>query len=249
MKRIISLAMVLALLCACMPVLADDGEAVNPYSMGPGSTLLVSLTHNCTHTGIMLPEVFSPYQTTYLLTVGYNVTRPRFTPTAADPNAVITVNGQVVRSGQDSNYLTLPEDNKPQVAQIVVTNGSASTTYTIFMQRRPDERRTRVSAGYINNIYLDGNTWMIDADLVSIKYSGEDYTSGNLSTFSNSSVDHYRYAVNPNCILYYGTKQDCHRSVNLVDFMNNYQNYGSNLYTIVYIRDQIVAVVPYGADY
>ena len=249
MKRIISLAMVLALLCACIPALADDGEAVNPYSMGPGSTLLVSLTHNCTHTGIMLPEVFSPYQTTYLLTVGYNVTRPRFTPTAADPNAVITVNGQVVRSGQDSNYLTLPEDNKPQVAEIVVTNGSASTTYTIFMQRRPDESRTRVSAGYINNIYLDGNTWKIDADLVTVKYSGEDYNSGNLSTFTNGGKDSYDYEVDPNCIFYYGTKSNCYRATNINNFMNSYLQYGSSLYTIIYIESKIVAVFPYGADY
>lgn len=249
MKRIISLIMVLALLCACVPALADDGETVNPYSMGPGSTLLVSLTNNCTRTGIMLPEVFSPYQFTYLLTVGYNVTRPRFTPTAADPNAVITVNGKVVRSGQESDYILMPDDNKPLMAEIVVTNGSASQTYTIFLQRRPDESRTRVSAGYINNIYLDGTTWMMDADLVTVKYSGDDYTSGSLSTFTNGSVDHYRYALDPHCALYYGTKQDCRRSVNLVDFMNNYQNYGSTLYTIVYIRDQIVAVFPYGADY
>ena len=31
--------------------------------------------------------------------------------------------------------------------------------------------------------------------------------------------------------------------------MNTYLQYGSPLYTIVYIEDKIVAVFPYGADY
>ena len=79
MKRVLSLLLAAALLCACVPVLADDG--------GSGSTLLRSLTHNCPNTGIMLPEHFSPYQTTYLLTVASWVSRPTFTPTAAPASA------------------------------------------------------------------------------------------------------------------------------------------------------------------
>ncbi|MBR3905817.1 MAG: cadherin-like beta sandwich domain-containing protein, partial [Clostridia bacterium] len=64
-----------------------------------GNAMLSSLKHNCPNTGIMLPETFSPYQTTYLLTVADWVSRVTFTPTAFDPNAQITVNGQTVRSG------------------------------------------------------------------------------------------------------------------------------------------------------
>ena len=240
MKRIASLVLALVLLCACVPALADDG-----YSTG--STLLRSLTHNCPNTGIMLPEYFSPYQTTYLLTVASWVSRPTFTPVAMDPNAVITVNGQVVRSGQTSQII--PMTDKPQAVTINVANGAASTTYTIYLQRRPSEKRTRVSAGYINNIYLKGTTWRIDADLVTIKYSGEDYNSGNLSTFTNGGKDSYDYEVDPNCIFYYGTKNNCYRAKNIFDFQSNYQQFGSTLYTIIYIESKIVAVFPYGADY
>ena len=240
MKRVLAIILAAVLLCPCFPVLADDGGAV-------GSTLLRSLTHNCPNTGIMLPEGFSPYQTTYLLTVASWVSRPTFTPTAMDPNAVIRVNGQIVRSGQASQVI--PMTDKPQAVTIQVSNGSASTTYTVYLQRRPSERRTRVSAGYINNIYLKGTTWRIDADLVTIKYSASDYSSGNLSNFTNSSKDSYDYEVDPNCIFYYGTKSNCYRATNISNFMNSYLTYGSSLYTIVYIEDKIVAVFPYGADY
>lgn len=245
MKRIISFIMVLSLLACGVPALADDGYAGMYYTSG--STLLSNLTHNCPNTGIMLPESFNPYQTTYLLTVADWVTRPTFTPTAQDPNAVITVNGKYVRSGQASQVINITD--KPQAVTIQVTNGSESTTYTIYLQRRPSEKRTRVSAGYINDIYLKGTTWRIDADLVTIKYSSEDYATGNYSTFTNGGVDSYDYEVSPNCLFYYGTKANCFRAYNIQDFINNYTVYGSSLYTIVYIESEIVAVFPYGADY
>ncbi len=246
MKRIASLALALILLCACAPALADDG------GIYAGSTLLANLTHNCPNTGIMLPDTFSPYQTTYLLTVASWVSRPTFTPTAQDPNAVITVNDKVVRSGETSQVITM--NNKPQAVTIVVSNGGMSTTYTVYLQRRPSEKRTRVSAGFINRIYLKGTTWHIDADLVSVQYNSSDYSTGNLSTYRNNEVETniYDYDVDPNCIFYYGNKSNCYRAYNIQDFISNYQSYLNNystLYTIVYIEDIIVAVFPYEADY
>lgn len=243
-RRIFSLVMVLILCACCVPAMADDGYAGQTYA---GSTLLSSLTHNCPNTGIMLPSAFSPYQTTYLLTVADWVSRPTFTPVAMDPNAVITVNGRQVRSGTASQVIEMSD--KPQAVTIQVQSGSASTTYTIYLQRRPSEKRTRVSAGFINDIYLKSTTWRIDADLVTLSYLGDDYESGNRSTYKNGGVDHYDYAVAPNCIFYYGTKQNPIRANNINEFMSYYQSYGSNFYTIIYIESEIVAVLPYGADY
>jgi len=243
-RRIFSLVMVLILCACCVPAMADDGYAGQTYA---GSTLLSSLTHNCPNTGIMLPSAFSPYQTTYLLTVADWVSRPTFTPVAMDPNAIITVNGRQVRSGTASQVIEMSD--KPQAVTIQVQSGSASTTYTIYLQRRPSEKRTRVSAGFINDIYLKSTTWRIDADLVTLSYLGDDYESGNRSTYKNGGVDHYDYAVAPNCIFYYGTKQNPIRANNINEFMSYYQSYGSNFYTIIYIESEIVAVLPYGADY
>ena len=164
-----ALSLALLILLSSIPAQADDGYA-------SGTTLLRSLTHNCPNTGIMLPETFNPYQTTYLLTVASWVSRPTFTPVAMDPSASIFVNGQYVRSGETSPVI--PMTDAPQAVTIQVSNGTGSTVYTVYLQRRPSERRTRVSAGYIQNIYLKGTTWHIDADLVTVKYSSADYTSG-----------------------------------------------------------------------
>ena len=238
-RRLLPLTLALLLLLLFVPARVESNQT--------GSTLLRSLTHNCPNTGVMLPETFSPYQTTYLLTVASWVSRPTFTPVAMDPSALILVNGQLVRSGETSQVIQMTD--RPQAVTIEVRNGTGSTVYTIYLQRRPSERRTRVSAGYIQNIYLKGTTWRIDADLVSVKYSGTDYASGDLSTFTNNKVEHYDYEVDPNCIFYYGTKANCIRAYNIYTFTNTYMQYGSSLYTIVYIEDKIVAVFPYGADY
>ena len=213
----------------------------------PGTALLQSLTHNCPNTGIMAPAAFSPYQNVYLLTVADWVSRVTFTPVAMDYNATITVNGQYIRSGQTSQVFNMTD--KPQAVTIQVTSGNASNTYTVYLQRRPSEKRTRVSAGYINQVYMKGEEWRISADLVTVKYSGEDYNSGNLSTFENDTYYLYDHVVDPHCDFYYGTKANSFRAYNVQEFLNNYLLYGNSLYTIVYIEDKIVAVFPYGADY
>lgn len=237
MKRILSIVLLLVLLLSAVPLAKAAG----------GSTLLKSLTHNCPNTGIMVPKSFNPNVTSYLLTVASWVSRPTFTPTAYDSNARITVNGVEVKSGATSQVI--PMTDEPQAVTIVVTNGNASTTYTIFLQRRPSEKRTRVSAGYINSIQLKGTTWRLDADLFTVRYLGGDYESGNRSTFTNTSRDSYVYDIDPNCIFYYGSPSYPVRAVNVQEFAANYQAFGSTMYTIIYIEDEIVCVLPYGADY
>ena len=242
-KALCLMAVCVMLLGCCAQALADDGI---DYS---GLPLLSNLTHNCNNTGIMLPEKFDPYQYTYLLTVASWVSRPRFTPTAYDPKAVITVNGKVVKSGQQSQIIPLTDE--PQAVEIVVSSNGVSTLYTIYLQRRPSDRRTRVSSGYLNSIYLKDTTWHIDADLVTMSYAGADFDSGNLSTFSNAKKEKkvYDYPLNANCIFYYGDKENCTRARNVHEFLEHYMDEGSSLYTLIYIESEIVAVMPYEADY
>lgn len=237
MKKLISALLILTLLTACAPALAGGYYE---------SSLLMSLEHNCPNTGVMLPASFSPSTTAYVLTVASWVSRVRFKPTAYNPSASITVNGQYVASGSQSQYINMT--NNPQAVTIVVSSGASSTTYTVYLQRRPSERETRVSSGYITEIYQNDGAWYVAIDRVNVHYYGDDYGSGNLSSFNNDTSKIYRNAVTENCTLYYGTIYNPVRARNMQEFIANYLSYGSSLYRIVYIEDEVVALLPYAGD-
>lgn len=242
MKKTIALALMLILALGLLPQMPAKASPLLPPEF------LVNLEHNAPNTGKMLPERFDPYQNTYLLTVADWVSRITFKPTTSSDQAVVTVNGQRVNSGQLSQVIAM--SNNPQAVQIVVSVYDASNiltaqnTYTVFLQRRPSERRTRVSAGYITQIDLKDNIATISADLVTLTYQEK----SNLSTFYNDTVYIYKYKTSPNCLFFYGTRDNQLRAVSAHDFVNNYLSYGSNLYYLVYIQDEIVAVFPYGPD-
>lgn len=227
-----------------LPTQAPVTQAPQPSGR---ESLLSSLVHNCPNTGIMLPESFSPYQQSYVLTVASWVSRVTFTPTAYDSNALITVNGQQVKNGQKSQVIQMT--NEPQMVEIRVqgVNGSVST-YTVFLQRRPSEARTRVSVGYIDDIYQKNNVWYISADLVTVNYLSDEYYDGNRGTIYNDSSYLYKYAVDEHCDFYYGSTNAAFRARDIYEFRANYPLTPNNLYTIVYMADEIVAVMPYSAE-
>ncbi len=240
MKKILCLLLIAVLALGLMPA-AFAQQTLPPER-------LVNLVHNAPNTGKMLPERFNPYQDTYLLTVASWVSRITFTPTTASPNAVVTVNGQVVASGQKSQIIQMSND--PQAVSITVSvygEGnvlSAQNTYTVYLQRRPSERRTRVSAGFISTIDVVDGIATINADLVTINYQG----NTNLSSYTNETVYMYKYKTSPNCLFYYGTASNPVRAADAQTFLNNYLNNGSSLYNLIYIEDEIVAVMPYGSN-
>lgn len=240
MKRLLTCLVITALMLSIMPT------ALAQSSLPPER--LVSLTHNAPNTGKMLPETFSPYQDTYLLTVASWVSRITFTPVTSSPLAVVTVNGQTVASNQKSQIIQLTND--PQQVQIVVsaydTNHTLTgqTVYTVYLQRRPSERRTRVSAGYITQIDINDDIATVHADLVTLNYQ---YKT-NISSFVNDTVYIYKYKTAPNCLYYFGSNSNPTRALSAQDFVNHYLSFGSNLYYLVYIEDEIVAIFPYAAD-
>ncbi len=250
-----ALLMVFCLFLSAFPCLGDDGGLPaddNIYydgtyyyyegqDSGDGSPpVLLSLTHTCDSTGIMLPGVFDPGTTSYLLTVANWVSRVAFTPIASDPSAVVSVNGSIIRSGSSTSYFKL--DDRPQQVDILVSNRYGSTRYTVFLQRRPSERRTRVSAGSINRIYQSGSKWIIDADLGTVTYA-----DGNLSSYVNKARESYKYSCAANCVFYFGDIMAPIRAYSIYDFNSQYDP--NALYRFIYIEDEIVAVLPYSPDY
>ncbi len=241
MKKGIASLMFALLLLSLLPLSSGQATSALPPDR------LVSLSHNAPNTGIMMPARFDPWQNTYLLTVAHWVSRITFEPVTSSPSSLVTVNGQPVASGQKSQIINMTD--KPQEVQIVVSayeGGvlTAQNTYTVYLQRRPSEYRTRVSAGYITQMDLKGGIATISADLVTVTFQGQ----SNRSTFYNDTVYLYKYDTSPNCLFYYGTNQNPVRAYDAQDFYNNYLLAGSNLYYLVYIENEIVAVMPYAAD-
>lgn len=239
MKKSLSMFLALLLILSAAPMISAQASPALPPDR------LANLVHNAPTTGVMLPEAFDPFETTYLLTVASWVSRIWFTPTAASPTARITVDGQAVLSGQKSQIIQMTD--KPQKVQITVTaydaaqQMSGQTTYSVFLQRRPSERRTRVSAGYIKSVVLKDNAATISADLVTLTNTG----SSNVTSFTNAEVDDYTYDTDPNCLFYYGTLNNPVRATTAQAFIDNYQAYGSTMYYLIYMEDKIVAVLPY----
>ncbi len=238
MKKTILL--LLALMLAATAVLVPCAASADGYYEDP---ILISLQHNCKNTGKMLPEYFDPNTGAYILTVASWVTNIKFTMTASDPSYTITVNGAYVAQGVETQVATMKDDPQQVFIRVTAPSG-AYRDYTVFLQRRPSERRTRVSAGFINKIDFRNNKWYIDADLVSVTYS-----DGNLSTYTNKSkeVNKYNYACADNCVLYVGDIEYAIRSRNVNEFTMNYDP--NAMYRFIYIEDEIVAVLPYAADY
>ena len=237
MKKISIVLIFAALLFLLLAPLSASAE----FTSGP---MLDALPHNAPNTGIMLPDTFTPTQPSYLLTVADWVSRVYFTPYCSTPGVTIYFNGQVVASGTRTPTLSLSDEPTFATITLVASDGQ-SNTYIVYIQRRPSEKRTRVSAGYIESMYSNGTKNYIRADLVTVTYT--EHT--NLSSFVNETYYIYDYACNDNCIFYYGTMANPIRATNFNDFLTNYRAYGSNLYHIIYIEDEIVAVIPYGSDY
>ena len=210
--------------------------------------LLSSLVHNCPNTGIMLPAAFSPYRTEYVLTVASWVTRVRFTPAAFDPHALITVNGEYVPSGSNSSYITI--NNNPKRVDIIVQGSSGvATTYTVFLQRRPSDARTKVEAGYISSVYQSSGTWYVKADLVDLQYFSDQYTTGARSTFTNYNTSQERFRLDEHCDYWYGSVQYAFHASDVFEFRDNYAFYSdAPLFYLVFLEDDVVAVLPYSMD-
>ncbi len=223
-----------------------EEAAVEDAAWPAGDSLLLGLSHNCPNTGVMLPESFDPYVSTYVLTVASWVSRVRFTPTASDGSAYITVNGEYVASGGTSSYIALTND--PKKVEIVVWGaGGSQRMYTVFLQRRPSEKTTRVAVGFIRGIRESGGKWILSLDPVEETFGASDYLSGSRSSWTDPSAAETQYTVDPHCELWYGTPEDAHHADDVPSFEAVSSAEEPRLYYVVLMEDAVVAVMPYEA--
>ncbi len=234
MKKILAVCLLLLLTFSLLPANPAKAEIVYEFPF-------FGFTHNAPNTGVMLPARFDPKITTYLLTVGAFVSDVRLTPQYGSPEIYqVFINGIAVGSLQEGPSIKI--DNNTSTAIIEFKGPNVYRQYTVYIQRRPSEKRTRVSAGFIEP-YWKRKDLRIKADLVNIKYS-----EGNISTYVDETNAIYDHVVDKNAILYYGTIDNPKRARTLDEFVANYNIGNSNLYRLIYIEDKIVAILPYNAD-
>lgn len=85
--------------------------------------------------GTLSPS-FSPSITAYTATVPYSISTTTLTPTAQDPDATITVNGQVVVSGAASNPINLNVGSNPVTVTVKSPDTTVTKTYTVTITRQ-----------------------------------------------------------------------------------------------------------------
>lgn len=232
MKQLLCAVLAAALLLVSLPVPAEN------------LPVLTGLTVSSEGTVKMVPEVFDPFTSTYLITVDSYVNTVSLIPNAAYGTAVY-VDGQYTPVGSASRAIALGDT--PLEITVRVTRYGAVNEYTFFLQRRPSEKRTRVSAGFIQSIYQSGGKWYIAADLVTVNYRGSSYSDGNRSSYINDSSYLYKYPVSSKCVFYYSANGIARQCKDLYGFMSVYT--GTAMYRIVYMEDEIVAVMPYTSAY
>jgi hypothetical protein len=117
-------------------VTAQDGVTTRTYTV----TVTRALSTNASLSGLQLSSgtlspSFAPGTTTYSASVASGVTSVLAVPTAADPNAVIRVNGQVVASGTASQSIALAIGPNTITVLVTAQDGTTTATYTVIVTR------------------------------------------------------------------------------------------------------------------
>ena len=100
-------------------------------SSGPPDATLSSLTSS----GGDLDQVFQSIQTSYTASANFLQASITVTPTTADPNATVTVNGTAVISGQPSQAIALVEGENAIIIVVTGADGSTTVSYSLTVTR------------------------------------------------------------------------------------------------------------------
>ena len=144
-------------------VTAQDGTTTKAYTMTVNRAL--SNNANLSSLGISsgsLSPTFNSGVINYNVSVVNTVTSVTVTPTTAEANATITVNGTPVASGHASNPISLSVGNNTITITVTAQDGVTMTTYTITVNRtlsgNADLRELVMSAGPLSPTFASETT-------------------------------------------------------------------------------------------
>jgi hypothetical protein len=115
--------------------------ATNSVSTSYGSAITVTTpSNNANLAGLVLSSgtlnpVFAAGTTSYTSTVDSSTSSLTVTPTVADGNATVKVNGTLVTSGSASGSLSLNAGDNPITVLVTAPDGSTTKTYTVTVTR------------------------------------------------------------------------------------------------------------------
>ena len=115
-------------------VTAEDGETQRTYAVTATHAPSARLRGLSLSAGQLHP-LFSGFQSGYRAWVPHSVDKVTVTPTNADPEGTITVNGQTVASGAASPAIALDEGENAIAVKITAPDDYTSRSYTITVTR------------------------------------------------------------------------------------------------------------------
>jgi len=120
-------------------VTAQDGVTTDTYTItvtraAPVLSSDADLSSLIISSGILAP-VFAPGTTSYSATVSSNISSITLTPTASDPNAVITLNGLIIPSGTATDPINLSVGANTITITVIAPDQSTIQTYTLVVTR------------------------------------------------------------------------------------------------------------------
>jgi len=169
------------------------------------------------------------------------------------PLTTLGIGQQVTVLGYWNDYWAYVEVQKSGMKTIrgFIMNTALSSAYIspapVTATPAPTARvkETRVSVGYIDSMYTSNSRNYFSVDRVDVTYQ----SGTNVSTFINGYSTLFKNVCSENCLFYYGTMENPIRTTSYTEFKAHYMDNGSALYRFFIMNDEIVAVMPYAADY
>ncbi len=168
----------------------EDGGGGEPQPGTGSDATLESL--RLSSSGRLVPP-FDPEIEAYTLDVGF-FAAVTLTPTAADADATITVNGDAVSSGLPSAFLDLAPGPNLVAVDVLSADGSAARTYTVTITRAPSgaeeailqSSNIRSDDMFGSDVAISGDTLVVgavreDSSATGVNGDGSDNSDGTFN--------------------------------------------------------------------